>query len=1519
MDGSEDSPVEFIELYVKDNQPGTIAAKLDRLESKQDELSRKVMSVNSELETNVLSKITKEMETMRNETKELLSVNSDVSEELMNLTVEIQNTNSRLGQGYECGGTGDWRRVVYLDMTDPNTKYPSGWPITSYSKRTCGKANTSSLTCHSVFFPVTGGDYTSVCGSIRAYQYGYIDAFESYHDGSATTIDSAYVSGVSLTYGTPRQHIWTFAAAATDTDTDNEGCPCTGASVSIPPFVGGDYFCESGVDFVSPGGFHPDDPLWDGSGCTTSSRCCSFNNPPYFTKQLARSTSDDIEARICLLDGSEDSPVEFIELYVKDSKPDTIEAKLDRLESKQDELSRKVSSVNSELETNVLSNITKEMETMRNETKQLLSLNSDVSEELMNLTVEIQKTNSHLGQGYECGGTGGWRRVVYLYMTNPNASCPSGWQFTRYGSTRLCGKVSTGSYKCDSVLFPVTGGDYTRVCGSVRGYQYGIVDAFESYHDGDATTIDSAYVSGVSLTHGYPRQHIWTFAAGLSEDRPTVNDACPCDARINIRIPPFVGEDYFCESGDNSGSPGGFHPDDPLWDGSGCTLRSSCCTFNNPPYFTKKLPNATSDDIEARLCRLDSDYSPIEFIELYVKDIKPDNIEAKLDRLDSKQDELSRKVSSVNSELETNVLSKITKEMETMRNETKELLSVNSDVSEKLLNLTVEIQNTNSRLGQGYECGGTGDWRRVVYLDMTDPNTKCPSGWRFVTYGSKRLCEQFNASDLTCDSVLFPVTGGDYTSVCGSIRAYQYARTDAFESYHQGQATTIGSAYVSGVSLTHGSPRQHIWTFAAGSSEVTRSRVDACPCDAIINISIPPFVGGDYFCESGVNSGSYTGFHPDDTLWDGSGCATSSSCCSFNNPPYFTKRLPNPTSDDIEARLCRLDSDHSPIEFIELYVKRDTHDIIQNKLNRLESQQGELSRKVSSVNSELETNVLSNITKEMETITKKLLSVNSDVSEELMNLTVEIQKTHPRLGQGYECGGTGGWRRVVYLDMTDPNTKCPSGWRFVTYGSKRLCEQFNSSDLTCDSVLFPLTGGDYTSVCGSIKAYQYGATEAFESYHDGSATTIDSAYVSGVSLTHGTPRQHIWTFAAGSSEVTRSRVDACPCDASIDIRMPPFVGGDYFCESGVNSGSPGGFHPDNPLWDGSGCTLRSSCCSFNNPPYFTKRLPNPTSDDIEARLCRSDSDHSPIEFIELYVKHDTHDIIQDKLNRLESQQDELSRKVTSVNSELETNVLSNITKEMETMRNELLSDVSEELQNLTVEIQKANSRFGLEERFECGGTGDWRRVVYLDMTDPNTICPSGWRFVTYDSKRLCGKANTNGLTCDSIFFPVTRRDYTSVCGLVRAYQYSGTDAFESYHDGEATTIDSAYVSGVSLTHGSPRQHIWTFAAGSSEVTPSRVDACPCDASINISIPSFVGEDYFCESGVNSGSYSGFHPDDPLWDGSGCTLRSSCCEFNNPPYFTKKLPNPTSDDIEARLCRLGSVDDSPVEVIELYVK
>ena len=276
---------------------------------------------------------------------------------------------------------------------------------------------------------------------------------------------------------------------------------------------------------------------------------------------------------------------------------------------------------------------------------------------------------------------------------------------------------------------------------------------------------------------------------------------------------------------------------------------------------------------------------------------------------------------------------------------------------------------------------------------------------------------------------------------------------------------------------------------------------------------------------------------------------------------------------------------------------------------------------------------LSCIKEDLSSLNETMNRINSHMEEHDNHVTTEPMMINeclqpnvtqpPNNDSLHTCGGTGGWRHVVYLNMTDPNTNCPSGWQLTSH-SKRTCGRISTGRLTCDSVTFPVSGGDYTRVCGRIKGYQDGATDAFEAYDDGLVTTIDGAYVSGVSLTHGSPRQHIWTFAAGFSEYHPNRNDVCPCDATIDITIPPFVGGDYFCESGKNQGENYGiFNPtfSDPLWDGNGCTASSTCCSFNNPPYFTKQLPSPTTDDIEARLCQKDGgDDTPIELIELYVK-----------------------------------------------------------------------------------------------------------------------------------------------------------------------------------------------------------------------------------------------------------------------------------------------------------
>ena len=222
----------------------------------------------------------------------------------------------------------------------------------------------------------------------------------------------------------------------------------------------------------------------------------------------------------------------------------------------------------------------------------------------------------------------------------------------------------------------------------------------------------------------------------------------------------------------------------------------------------------------------------------------------------------------------------------------------------------------------------------------------------------------------------------------------------------------------------------------------------------------------------------------------------------------------------------------------------------------------------------------------------------------------------------------------------------------------------------------------------------------------------------------------------------------------------------------------------------------------------------------------------------------------------------------------------------------------------------------------CDGTPGWRRVAFINMTDTAFNCPTGLNLTTY-SKRTCGRSHTTRGGCSSTTFSVGGLPYRRVCGRIRGYQFGATSAFYPYTEG----IDSYYVQGVSLTHGKAgkRQHIWTFAAGLTEESTSfRFENCPCDTSLYYDgIPAFVGNDYFCESGLHaawSNQYV-FYPNDVLWDGQDCISTSTCCQLNNPPWFLKELPTVTADDIELRLCTDSNpgYDDVPIELIELYVQ
>ena len=222
-----------------------------------------------------------------------------------------------------------------------------------------------------------------------------------------------------------------------------------------------------------------------------------------------------------------------------------------------------------------------------------------------------------------------------------------------------------------------------------------------------------------------------------------------------------------------------------------------------------------------------------------------------------------------------------------------------------------------------------------------------------------------------------------------------------------------------------------------------------------------------------------------------------------------------------------------------------------------------------------------------------------------------------------------------------------------------------------------------------------------------------------------------------------------------------------------------------------------------------------------------------------------------------------------------------------------------------------------------GVAGGWMKIVSLDMTTAGSTCPPGLKTLQ-DPQPLCAM-NTDDPGCSSTVFPVQGVQYSRVCGKIIGYQQKSPDAFRAYSHRGQTKIDSYYVDGISITHGSPpRKHIWTFAVAVHEYNSSPENVCPCTNTRNSQhapIPSFVGNDYFCDTGSENYVQHIFYGDDPLWDGEGCGQFSTCCSWNTPPWFMKQLSPPTSDDIEMRLCcdAPRNDEDITIETLEIYVQ
>ena len=287
------------------------------------------------------------------------------------------------------------------------------------------------------------------------------------------------------------------------------------------------------------------------------------------------------------------------------------------------------------------------------------------------------------------------------------------------------------------------------------------------------------------------------------------------------------------------------------------------------------------------------------------------------------------------------------------------------------------------------------------------------------------------------------------------------------------------------------------------------------------------------------------------------------------------------------------------------------------------------------------------------------------------------------------------------------------------------------------------------------------------------------------------------------------------------------------------------------------------------------------------------------------------------------------------------------TTEYNEIVNTIMSSVDGRLDNFVLQNFFTSSENSLAK---CGiPSANWRRIGYFDTTkgDP---CPSGFRTFTNQlengqTQTACGRPSENtrqgSPLCISLKFS-PGENYSHVCGRARGYQYGYSYGFYSYHSKGQRTLDSPYLDGISFTQSDstgPRNHLWSYAVGYSEnwgasygidrngtIRHFPSSFCPCAKSDypQSYIPSFIGDNFYCESGFVGNPTDAFVVsrvswEDLVWDGSGChAAGNQCCKRYG--WFHREVP-PSSDDIEVRWCgnnANGGSSNMPTDQLEIWV-
>ena len=120
-------------------------------------------------------------------------------------------------------------------MSNPTEQCPSVWrDYNTSGVRACGRPNSNEGVAWVLYTHQIIG-IAEYVGIVIRYQDDSPDAFV---DSNANSANQMYMDGISITYGTSCQHIWSYVAGVTENSSLRIGnCPCSGVGAAATDII----------------------------------------------------------------------------------------------------------------------------------------------------------------------------------------------------------------------------------------------------------------------------------------------------------------------------------------------------------------------------------------------------------------------------------------------------------------------------------------------------------------------------------------------------------------------------------------------------------------------------------------------------------------------------------------------------------------------------------------------------------------------------------------------------------------------------------------------------------------------------------------------------------------------------------------------------------------------------------------------------------------------------------------------------------------------------------------------------------------------------------------------------------------------------------------------------------------------------------------------------------------------------------------------------------------------------------